>query len=260
MILLLGIFRDPVIKHAIIRIGSQLTGTQVKLQEFSSTLSGKIRLQGFSISNPPGYSAGNAIELQEIRTDINVPSLFKKKKIIELISVRGMSVNLEAKTNGTNLGAIQDNMKKFTSSGNSPEKEKKQPEPSGSKKAESDPEAGILIVKFIAENNKAVFTSSLLKRSADLPLPPLHLTDIGGKSLKETAFQLFSQLFSFVSRTAADAGESIKSALSRAGLQLNDAAVKSGRGLSETTKNIGKQIRKKSSDFFKSLKFKKNSR
>ena len=117
---LLFLFRDRIVESAIRRGGSALTGTEVKLQEFSSDLSGIIRLKGFSVSNPQGYPADNAVELNELFVHVDLPSIFRKKKIIRQISLRGLKVNLVSSFSDTNLSEIQRNIQKFTSS---PEKE-----------------------------------------------------------------------------------------------------------------------------------------
>ena len=83
--ILLFLFRDRIVEIAICRAGSVFTGTEVKLQEFSSDLSGQIRLKGFSVGNPQGYSTGNAIELNELFINVDLPSLFQKQKIIRQI-------------------------------------------------------------------------------------------------------------------------------------------------------------------------------
>lgn len=234
---LLFLFRDRIVESAIRRGGSALTGTEVKLQEFSSDLSGKIRLKGFSVSNPQGYTSANAVELNEVFVHVDLPSFFKKKKIIRQISLRGLKVNLESSFSDTNLNEIQRNIQKFTSA---PAKETSP----NSAAAENDQESGILIEKFDSEDGRVSYTQTTVNQPVTLLLPPLRLKNIGGSSFKETAVQIGSKLFSFINNAFGNAGNRISETLHSAGKNLIQGTQKTGSEIRETGSNLLKSLKK----------------
>ena len=236
LIVLLFLFRDRIVEIAIRRAGSALTGTEVKLQKFSSALSGQIRLSGFSVGNPQGYSSGNAIELKELFVSVDLPSFLKKKKIINQISLRGVRVNLESSLTDTNLNAIQRNIQKFTSS-------QSEKAPGDSAAAENDPEAGILIKKFDSEDGRASFTQTTINQPITFLLPPMHLKDIGGRSVKDTFTQILTEFFAFINNAFANAGG-----------MISDTLRSAGKNLLKGTEKAGSQIQESGTGLLKSLK------
>ena len=234
---LLFLFRDRIVESAIRRGGSALTGTEVKLQEFSSDLSGIIRLKGFSVSNPQGYPADNAVELNELLVHVDLPSIFRKKKIIRQISLRGLKVNLVSSFSDTNLSEIQRNIQKFTSS---PEKETQK----DAAATENDPEAGILIEKFDSDDGRVTYTQTTVNQPVTLLLPPLRLKNIGGSSFKETAVQIGSKMFSFINNAFGNAGNRISDTLRSAGKSLIKGTEKTGSEIRETGSNLLKSLKK----------------
>ena len=236
LVVLLFLCRDRIVESAIRHAGSALTGTDVKLQEFSSDLSGNFRLKGFSVGNPQGYSSGNAIELKELFINIDLPSFLRKKKIIRQISLRGMQVNLESSFSDTNLNKIQKNIQSFISS----------PSPKTQEKpavTEKDPEAGILIQIFDSEDGRASFTQTTVGQKIALSLPPMHLKDLGSKSAKDTAVQISVKFFEFINNAFANAGGAITDALRSAGTNLIKGTEKTGSQIRETGSGLLKSLK-----------------
>ena len=253
VLVLLVIFRDPLIRIATVKAGSYLTGTQVNLKRFSSTLTGRVSIHGFSIGNPEGFTRNNAVEFQEITVDIDPGSLLTDEIRINEILIRGMNVNYETNFNRSNLGAIQKNL---SSAEKTPEPQKKQPEPQKkqpeAKKAAK--EQRVLIAKLTADNNSVSVTSSTINQVFTLPLPPFNLTDIGGNSIADTLNELTSLLINAISKAAVDVGGMAGSILSQSGSAVTDAVTATGDAVTKEAGKFGKDIQKQSSKLFKSLK------
>ena len=240
------IFRDSIVRTATCKAGSFLTGTEVKLQEFSTSLSGKVRIKGFTVKNPAGYSDQNAIELQDVQLDVDLPSLLTDTIKVNLISVNGMRVNFETSPEGNNLKAIQDHLNSITGSKGKEEKPETAPAESGSEKTADESaqaQKNLFIARIDAADNSVSVTSHTLNQGIKLPLPPIHLKDVGGKPVSETLSEICSQLISSITQTAGNLGESVK-----------DIADKSGKAIADKAKSLGNSLKKSSSDFFNSFK------
>lgn len=118
LLLLALIFRDPIIKVTTGLVGSSLTGTTVKLEKVDTSLfRGYVRLGGFSVDNPEGYSASRkAIQLGEVYVKIKIGSLFTKKIEVEEVYVNGLEVYMENTLTGVNLIDILNHVKEKTKS------------------------------------------------------------------------------------------------------------------------------------------------
>jgi len=224
------IFRDPIIRVATCKVGGFLTGTKVELQSFSSSVFGQVHLKGFSVGNPQGYSPAKAIEFKEIFVSVDIPSVFSDTIKVNEVRVVGMFVNFETKFNETNLGAIQSNLENVSNSG-------KEEAPSGSgKTADKDKpkQQKVYIAKLDATENSVAITSSTLSQTFKLPLPPVHLTDIGGDSIADTLSELTSELIASISKAAVNVGGAIGAAASQAGDAVGSALKATGKSLQES--------------------------
>ena len=248
LLILLLLFRDPIIRIATCKVGSFLTGTEVKLDKFSSTLSGYVSLRGFSVGNPKGYSKNNAIEFKEIIVSVNIGSLLTDMIKVEQILVTGMKVNFESNFTESNLGKIQSNLNAIANSG-------KEESPDGREESDKNAEAKkVLIVKLDATDNFVAFTSSTLSQTVSIPLPPAHLTDIGGKPVSETLGELVNILIASVGNAATSVGGAVGNAFSQTGAAVSDGVSKTGSAVTKGAKDLGKGIGDGSSKLFKSIK------
>lgn len=255
LLVLLVFFRDNIVKFSICSVGSKLTGTKVHLQEFSTSLSGKIQLKGFTVGNPEGYSKGNAIELKEALADINIPSLFTDRKIVNLISVRGMHVNVESDFSENNLGKILNNIQNFSSSAvEKKEEAAPQKEQSSENSGKEEKKSGLEIVRFDSENAQVTYKNAIVSNGIILPLPPIHLNNVGGTNLQDTVSKILSQLLSVVSSTANSADKAVRDIFSGTGKQISNTVQATGKELKQQSKEIGDKIKENGTELFNSFK------
>ena len=241
LLALLVFFRDSIVKFSICCVGSKLTGTEVRLQEFSSSLSGKIQLKGFTVGNPEGYSKGNAIELKETQADINITSLFTNRKIVDFIFIRGMYVNVESDLSENNLGKILNNVQNFSS-------------PASENSEKKERESGLEIVRLDSENAQVTYKNAIVPNGISLPLPSIHLSNIGGSNLQDTVSQILLQLFSIVSNTANNADQTVKDIFSGTGKQINDTVQATGKEFTKQSNKIRTKIKETGTGLFNSFK------
>ncbi|MBP5532143.1 MAG: hypothetical protein J6Y54_08985, partial [Lentisphaeria bacterium] len=139
LLIIAVLFRNPIAKFAVRTVGTHLIsprdengdalkdekGETVKIkvdvQDIDSSLSGWVRVTGFSVDNPRDYNQERkAIEFKEVYVKIKVGSLFTKKIEVEEVKVDGLHVYCHGIT-VSNLMDIYNNLKANTA----PKKKKK---------------------------------------------------------------------------------------------------------------------------------------
>ena len=214
------ICRDVIVKHAVTRIGSMVTGTKVELDAFSSSLfGGSAEITGFRVGNPEGYQNPEAFRVEKVVVRLNPGSIFTSKIEVIEVSVSGMRVDFEMRLDGSsNLTA--------GTGGAEPAEEQT---PAEAQEAESASEKQLVIRLFQVSDSRVSLSSNVLKTTADIPLPPIEMTDVGeGKTMGETFQELYAQLIVSISKAVA-ATDYLK--------DLGSSLQKSGEGLSQEIKS-----------------------
>lgn len=223
------ICRDVIVKQAVTRVGSMVTGTKVELDAFSSSLfGGSAEITGFRVGNPEGYQNPEAFRVEKVVVRLNPGSIFSSKIEIFEVSVSGMRVDFEMRLDGSsNLTDIQKNVEQFAGTGDAEPAEEQTP--AEAQEAESASEKQLVIRLFQVSDSRVSLSSNVLKTTADIPLPPIEMTDVGeGKTMGETFQELYAQLIVSISKAVA-ATDYLK--------DLGSSLQKSGEGLSQEIKS-----------------------
>ena len=241
---LLLIFRDMYIPYAISKAGTFALGTKVELKKFSSSLTGKVDIQGLSVANPAGYHNPKAFELERVYVNLSVLSLLSNEIVIREILVTGMKIDLESKLNRTNLGDIQKNIERLVpKTDENGENDENRP---SEKKSKS-----VFIEKLDISNNLISFSNSALHLTVDVPLPPITMTDIGGKSIADTLNEIMQRILTTVFDACSSVGGAVSDSLKGAGALLNNTASSIGKDLSNAANDVKKGISDTAKKFFK---------
>lgn len=205
VILALLFVRDFVIEHSVEQIGTLIVGTPVRIGYIDTSLfKGTLHLKDFTVGNPPGFNHPNAIELAEIKVELNTKSLFTDKIEVVDVLVRGVNIDYELQLGKSNLGEIQRNVEKATgaddeSSSPSPEKSSDDGEPAQEKQA--------VIRHLLVTDCSLSFSNATLGTTMKMPLPGLDLKDLGdGKPISETVNDLFGLIFTSISKAIGGIG------------------------------------------------------
>ncbi len=223
------ICRDVIVKQAVTRVGSMVTGTKVELDAFSSSLfGGSAEITGFRVGNPEGYQNPEAFRVEKVVVRLNPGSIFSSKIEIFEVSVSGMRVDFEMRLDGSsNLTDIQKNVEQFAGTGDAEPAEVQTP--AEAQEAESASEKQLVIRLFQVSDSRVSLSSNVLKTTADIPLPPIEMTDVGeGKTMGETFQELYAQLIVSISKAVA-ATDYLK--------DLGSSLQKSGEGISQEIKS-----------------------
>lgn len=185
---LVGSNLDGLVKKAIETAGPPITQTTLTVEGVSlSPLSGSGAIKGLIIGNPSGYTAPYAIKLGEAKLEVDPVSLLTDKIHIKLIAVTGLQITIEGGLGGNNLKQILANIDRFTAG----EKTAPAGEAGSKKKLQVDDlllSGAQVEVKFALLGGKAL----------SVPLPDIHLTNLGTSGEGMTPGELSKKVFGAV--------------------------------------------------------------
>ena len=192
--------RDRLVKRAIEELGPQLTGVPITVKRVRlEPVDGKGSIAGLVVGNPAGYSAPNALTLGEARLAINFSTLTSSVVHVKEVVIESPAVTYERGPGGDNLTAIQKHIDQEVarltgSSGGGPASS------SGRK----------FIIDHVYVRNARMTYGALT-----LPMPDVHLRDVGKQSNGASAGEVVKTVWSSIASGASNA-------VSRAGSAIRD--------------------------------------
>jgi hypothetical protein len=215
---------DSFVKSAIEKYGSAATQTAVTAGSVQISLTaGTGSIAGLTIANPPGYSTPLALSLGHIAIALDTSSLTGQGPIIiNSVTIEQPLVTYEVKglLQGSNLQTLQSNIQSFANSAAATQAPSSGPGTSGAPLRKE-----IIRDLTITGGQLTVLAPGLTAKQLVVPLPPLHLTDLGGPD-GATPAQIGAQVLNIVMIKAAGVGadalarQSGSGALSKAGTLL----------------------------------------
>lgn len=221
---------DSIIKAAIEEVGSRATQTQVKLDGVSVSLTGGTgKLSGLTVANTKDFKTPSAFKLGEISLALDTGTVTSKTVVVKEVVVATPQVTYELNnTGGSNIDAIRRNIDSFVkqyggASGS--------PQPA----AKSDPanETKLVINNLYVRGGKVDVSASMLGgKTMSVPLPDIHLKDIGKSKGGATPAEVADQLIDAI-------GDSATKAVASLNLdKLKDAAGQAIEGAKGQLQNI----------------------
>lgn len=199
----------------IVKLGAEsavprLTGGSVKMDSFRFNMfTGRATMKKFVIGNPQGYKTEYAFNLDNLVIDVDMTTLFSKKLVVEEIRVEGAHVIYELGMGTSNLGEIQSNISKATGGGKPAEAKKEEPakKPKEGKKVQ--------INDFYFNDAKVSLSAVALDGAkASVPMPNIHLKDIGkeekGASIEDVANEMFNSVYKSAADVASSGTNAVK--------------------------------------------------
>jgi hypothetical protein len=228
---------DSIVKAAVEKVGSDVTGTQVTLDNVEIALtSGRGSLLGFRMTNPSGFEADEAFKFDEVTVVVDTASVTSDPVVIKEILIAKPDVTYEIGNSGTNLDAIQSNVTSNSASTSS-----------GGEPAGGEGKAPNFIIEnlYLRGGKVNVLATQFPDNKMSAPLPEIHLKDIGkdqgGATPGEITQQVMDQLLADISGAVSqidisgitkNLGESAKKALE----SVDTKAIEEGAGsLGEST-------------------------
>tara|TARA_B110000046_G_scaffold184501_1_gene223140 strand:+ start:8033 stop:8758 length:726 start_codon:yes stop_codon:yes gene_type:complete len=189
---------DSGLKSLIETLGPEMTGGQVSVEDVDvGLLSGEGRFEGLVIGNPDSFDTEYAFSLGEISFQLDIQSLGRDTIVVETLRIFAPQIMMESGRNGSNLDKILENIQRYLGSSN------RAPAPAG------DASKKIIIRDLVISH--AVLNYGLLgSTTVQLPLPELHLTNIGergqGVSIAEACAKIITEISSSAAHSALRSG------------------------------------------------------
>jgi uncharacterized protein involved in outer membrane biogenesis len=241
-ILAVSLFLDGAVKRGIETVGPMLTKVEVKLDSVSlSLLSGSGKVKGLLVGNPEGYKTPSAIQVGTASLALQPGSVFASKVVIKSIQVQAPEITFETDLTGNNLSKILDNLQASTG----------ESQPGGAKPAQpSQPaKAGkkLEVDDFLITGAKLhVSVTGLGGQSATVPLPEIHLVDLGKGPDGITPAELTQRVLQAIEKEALQASSSAVASLSKQAAGLTKGLGNSATGaVDQVTKGLGGLFKKK---------------
>lgn len=177
---------DALVASAIRTFGPRITGVPVRLDGVTiDALNGRAELRGLVVGNPSGFASDHALSLGAITMTLDLDSLTSDVIVIKQISIVKPEVTYEVGADGSNLGAIQRNVDRYAGKSRG----------DGAPRSERESGKKFVIETLTIKNATAtVGTAVVQNRAASVPLPDLHLSNIGKKSGGATAGEVVKQV------------------------------------------------------------------
>ncbi|MBN2686079.1 MAG: AsmA family protein [Pontiellaceae bacterium] len=180
--ILLVVFLGSVIKGAIEAVGPKVLGVPIQVEKVRvNLLTGGVRVKALSIGNPEGFHTPSMVELDDLKMVISLPSLFVDTIVIKKILIEGAEVTFEKSLTSNNIETLQEQLAK------------KEDDGTGKK---------VIVEDFRSKGAKLnVSVTGLKGKQKSLPLPPIHLTDIGKESDGFSPLEFTKEMVGVVSKT-----------------------------------------------------------
>jgi uncharacterized protein involved in outer membrane biogenesis len=191
-----------------------------------SPFSGSGQLTKLIVGNPAGYNAPSSIKVGDVKVAVAIGSIFSDVIRIDSVNIQAPEITVEGGLSGINLNDIKKNLAApadatRTAAG-------KTTATSGKKFAVKD---------IVIEGGKiTVALNNLGGKSMTLPLPPIHLQNVGTDTMGVTAQELVTQILEPIITSSVEAA--VKSAGNLGGTVEN-----LGKGAGDQLKNVGGGIK-----------------
>ncbi len=235
-VVLVGLSLNALVKGGIETMGPQVLGVPVTLEDVDiALLSGKNMRAGLTqlvINNPEGYETASAVSLPDIRVHVDWNSLLTDTVIVEEVLIVAPAITFEWSLRGSNLGTIQENVKRNTRSGPDGDGREK-----GEKHEEGEATDKTIHIKKVMVKDAIINVSFIGGQNevTQLPLPDLELRDIGNPSGGTTFSQASAVIFDEIY------GAIIK-AVMKSGILLPQGVEQLGKSLGKMGKELLQEL------------------
>ena len=230
LLVALDLFAGYIVKGAINTAGPTALGVPITVKSVRiGLLSGHFGLKGLVIGNPEGFDTPEAIRVENAVVDVRLTSLFAKVLVIDRIYVDGPEITYEVGHKGSNISAIQKNVEP-----SKPKKEAPKPAEKPAKEAKK-----VQITDFLIEHGKLHFCAAGMGgHGLSMPLPPIHLTDVGKESGGATPKEVIGKVFGAVGDAVGGVGTGITKGAKGVGKGATDAGKAVGEGATKALESV----------------------
>jgi uncharacterized protein involved in outer membrane biogenesis len=183
---------DAQVASAIRQYGPEIAGVSISLSDVKiAPVDGSAALRGLVVGNPDGFKTKQALSFGEISMRLDIGSLTTDVIRIKELALIKPEVTYEYASGGSNLDVLQRNIERYLSQQSAQQK----------KVENSEPRKKLVIEHLYIKNAQAHVSANALQSNAvSIPLPDLHLKDIGKKSNGATAGEAARQVLNTITQ------------------------------------------------------------
>ncbi len=248
---------DSLIKAGVETYGTEITQAKVTLETVELDItSGRGAMAGLVVGNPKGFQTPSAFKLGRISITVDTSTVTSDPVVIKEIVITKPDVTYELGPGGNNIDAIQNNVNAYMAKFG------------GGKKAKADAKEGegpkLIIRDLYIRGGTVNVSAAILKgKKMTVPLPTIHLKDIGGKKKGATPAEVAEKILTSISKGASGAVagigigktlESLEKSLGGLTKSLGESLSGATKGIGGATKGIGSGIESGAEDVGKKLK------
>lgn len=251
LLLALPLWIGPTVTTVANKVVPGIVKSDFALNEFGfNQYSGKLHVGKMHLANPEGFEKENCVELGTLDVDVDTPSCFSKKIVIENITLDGLTISTTM--TGANFRQIAknaqgDKAQTAEEPKQAPEAETAKPEAKdvakeepAAEEAKEDNAKKVAIAKLVLKN------ITIKLNGMPIPIPEIDIDGIGMDDPEGTSFQEAAQvIFDKVMEKA--------TALGGAVLDLGNAALDAGTEAATKALEVGSEAATKALDAVKNV-------
>ena len=238
LIVVLMLSLGQIIKTAVNTAGPKLAKVPVHLNSVVvNPLTGMVRIKGLVVGNPAGFNTPSAMELNDFKLKIKMSSLFSKAIVIEEILIDAPQITYEKSLKSSNLSTLQANL--------APKDAAPKPEAAPAPEKKKAAAKKVIIEDFQLNGAKVHVTITALGgKTMTLPLPNIHMKDIGKNSGGASPAEVVSEVFNSITKAVTEAATSVGDAAGKALKDVGGAATDAAKGAADAAKGAADSIKK----------------
>ena len=236
VVVVVGLFLDNIVKAGIQRFGPTITQTPVTVKAVDLSLfTGSAKVKGLVVGNPQGYKTAEAISVGTAAVGVNPLSIFSDKIVVRSVNVESPEITFEGNPfSGNNLTQIRNNVSDAN-------KEQTQAAAANQPGPAAKPGKKLEVDDFLITGAKVhVSLTGMGGKEMTVPLPDIHLTDLGKGTDGITATELTRRVLDAVTTATIKEVASSASSIGKGAEKLTqDAGKTAGESVNKVTKGIG---------------------
>jgi uncharacterized protein involved in outer membrane biogenesis len=240
-VIVVGFFLDSIVKTGMETVGPKIIQVSIKVDSVSlSLLTGSAKIKDLVIGNPEGYKTPQAISIGLVTVGVNPLSVLSDKIVVHSVRAEATEITFEGNPFGkNNLSQIMDNINAIAKSGGPAATNA--PAQAGRKSAKK-----IEVDDFLITGAKVhVSLTGMGGKEMTLPLPDIHLTDLGKDSNGITATDLTRRVLGAITSATLKAVSSAVAGIGKGAENVGkDVGKAVGEGVNKITKGIGGLFRR----------------
>jgi hypothetical protein len=228
-----GLFLDSIVKTGMETVGPKITQVSIKVNAVNlSLLTGSAKVKGLVVGNPEGYKTTQAISVGSAAVGVNPFSVFSDKIVVRSVRVEAPEITFEGGLGGNNLSKIMDNVNAIAQNGGPAST-------NTTAQAGNEPGRKIEVDDFLITGAMVhVSLTGVGGKEMTLPLPDIHLTNLGKDSAGITATDLTRRVLGAITTATIKA---VAGATTDIGQRAGKAA---GEGMNKITSGLGGLFKK----------------